>query len=87
MDAGSNLSLTIVRDTTLKGAQTSGGKSPSIWDTQPVTLQSEQASNSYDAKQQNVSAGGSFTFSSKTGSANVSISQDKLSRDPVPNSV
>lgn len=77
LDAGSNLSLTSGRDTTLKGAQASGGKI-TVDVGRNLTLQSEQASNSYDAKQQNVSAGGSFTFGSTTGSANVSVSQDKL---------
>ncbi|AOF00686.1 hypothetical protein SMQE08_19270 [Serratia marcescens] len=43
-----------------------------------LTLQSEQDSDRYDAKQQNASAGGSFTFGSMTGSANVSASKDKL---------
>ena len=43
-----------------------------------LTLQSEQDSDRYDAKQQNASVGGSFTFGSMTGSANVSASKDKL---------
>ncbi|MDV5707763.1 cytidine deaminase-like fold-containing protein, partial [Serratia marcescens] len=43
-----------------------------------LTLQSQQDSDRYDAKQQNASAGGSFTFGSMTGSANVSASKDKL---------
>ncbi|MBD8109441.1 hypothetical protein IFT93_24140, partial [Erwinia persicina] len=41
-----------------------------------LTLASERDSDRYDAKQQNVSAGGSFTFGSMTGSA--SASRDRL---------
>lgn len=77
LDAGSHLSLTSGRDTTLKGAQASGEK-VTVDVGRDLTLQSEQDSDRYDAKQQNVSAGGSFTFGSMTGSANVSASQDKL---------
>ncbi len=77
LDAGSHLSLTSGRDTTLKGAQASGEK-VTVDVGRDLTLQSEQDSDHYDAKQQNVSAGGSFTFGSMTGSANVSASQDKL---------
>ncbi len=43
-----------------------------------LTLQSEQDSERYDAKQQNVSAGGSFTLGSMTGSGYISANQDKL---------
>uniref|UniRef100_A8GJ82 Filamentous haemagglutinin family outer membrane protein n=1 Tax=Serratia proteamaculans (strain 568) TaxID=399741 RepID=A8GJ82_SERP5 len=77
LDAGSTLKVTSGRDTTLKGAQASGEK-VTVDVGRDLTLQSEQDSDRYDAKQQNVSAGGSFTFGSMTGSANVSASQDKL---------
>ncbi|BEO60055.1 hypothetical protein SMQE30_04780 [Serratia marcescens] len=77
LDAGSHLSLTSGRDTTLTGAQASGEK-VTVDVGRNLTLQSEQDSDRYDAKQQNVSAGGSFTFGSMTGSANVSASKDKL---------
>ncbi|CAI1016402.1 hemagglutinin repeat-containing protein [Serratia liquefaciens] len=77
LDAGSHLSLTSGRDTTLKGAQASGEK-VTVDVGRDLALQSEQDRDRYDAKQQNVSAGGSFTFGSMTGSANVSASQDKL---------
>ncbi len=43
-----------------------------------LTLTSEQDSDRYDSKQQNASAGGSFTFGSMTGSASVNLSQDKM---------
>ncbi len=77
LDAGSHLSLTSGRDTKLKGAQASGEK-VTVDVGRNLTLQSEQDSDRYDAKQQNASAGGSFTFGSMTGSANVSASKDKL---------
>ena len=77
LDAGSHLSLTSGRDTKLKGAQASGEK-VTVDVGRDLTLQSEQDSDRYDAKQQNASAGGSFTFGSMTGSANVSASKDKL---------
>ncbi|BEO61579.1 hemagglutinin-like protein [Serratia marcescens] len=77
LDAGSRLSLTSGRDTTLTGAQASGEK-VTVDVGRDLTLQSEQDSDRYDAKQQNAGAGGSFTFGSMTGSANVSASKDKL---------
>lgn len=77
LDAGNNLSLSGGRDTTLKGAQASGEK-VTVDAGRNLTLESERDSYRYDAKQQNASAGGSFTFGSMTGSANVSVSQDKL---------
>ncbi len=77
LDAGSNLSLTSGRDTTLTGAQASGEK-VTVDVGRDLTLQSEQDSERYDAKQQNVSAGGSFTLGSMTGSGYISANQDKL---------
>ncbi|MBK0003574.1 hemagglutinin repeat-containing protein [Erwinia sp. S38] len=77
LDAGGGISLTSGRDTTLKGAQVSGEKITADVG-RDLTLQSEQDSDRYDAKQQNVSAGGSFTFGSMTGSGYVSASRDKL---------
>ncbi|WP_455818868.1 hemagglutinin repeat-containing protein [Pseudomonas cerasi] len=46
-----------------------------------LTLASQQDSDSYDAKQQNVSAGGSFTFGSMTGSVNINANRDKMNSD------
>ncbi|MFI8055883.1 VENN motif pre-toxin domain-containing protein [Serratia marcescens] len=74
---GSNLKVTSGRDTRLTGAQASGEK-VTVDVGRDLTLQSQQDSDRYDAKQQNASAGGSFTFGSMTGSANVSASKDKL---------
>ena len=77
LDIGSNLKVTSGRDTRLTGAQASGEK-VTVDVGRDLTLQSQQDSDRYDAKQQNASAGGSFTFGSMTGSANVSASKDKL---------
>ncbi|KEY57332.1 hemagglutinin repeat-containing protein [Serratia sp. DD3] len=77
LNAGNNLSITSGRDTTLTGAQVSGDKV--IMDVgRNLTLTSEQDSDNYDAKQQNASAGASFTFGSMTGSASVNLSRDKM---------
>ncbi len=46
-----------------------------------LTLTSEQDSDRYDSKQQNASAGGSFTFGSMSGSASVNYSRDKMTSD------
>ena len=77
LDAGNRLSLTSGRDTTLTGAQ-AGGESVKVDAGRNLTLTSEQDSDRYDSKQQSASAGGSFTFGSMTGSANVNVSRDKM---------
>ncbi|MEN4776214.1 hemagglutinin repeat-containing protein [Pantoea agglomerans] len=77
LDAGNRLSLTSGRDTTLTGAQ-ANGESVKVDAGRNLTLTSEQDSDRYDSKQQSASAGGSFTFGSMTGSANVNVSRDKL---------
>ncbi|EGL6937548.1 VENN motif pre-toxin domain-containing protein, partial [Escherichia coli] len=71
--------LTIIsgRDTTLTGAQ-AGGETVKVDAGRHLTLTSEQDSDHYDSKQQNASAGGSFTFGSMSGSASVSLSRDKM---------
>ncbi len=65
------------RDITLTGAQASG-ESVKVDAGRNLTLTSEQDSDRYDSKQQSASAGGSFTFGSMTGSANVNVSRDKM---------
>ncbi|MEN5018814.1 hemagglutinin repeat-containing protein, partial [Erwinia sp. Eh17-17] len=80
LDAGSAVSLTSGRDTTLKGAQVSGETIKADVG-RNLSLASEQDSDSYDAKQQNTSAGGSFTFGSMTGSVNVNASRDRMNSD------
>ena len=61
----------------LIGAQVRG-ESVKVGTGRNLTLTSEQDSDRYDSKQQNASAGGSFTFGSMTGSASVNLSQDKM---------
>ncbi|WP_336756989.1 hemagglutinin repeat-containing protein [Pantoea sp. USHLN298] len=77
LDAGNRLSLTSGRDTTLRGAQASG-ESVKVDAGRNLTLASEQDSDRYDSRQQIASAGGSVTFGSMTGSANVNVSRDKM---------
>ncbi|HFF5806954.1 VENN motif pre-toxin domain-containing protein, partial [Escherichia coli] len=55
-----------------------GGETVKVDAGRHLTLTSEQDSDRYDSKQQNASAGGSFTFGSMSGSASVSLSRDKM---------
>ncbi|MCG2596946.1 MAG: hemagglutinin repeat-containing protein [Achromobacter sp.] len=80
LDAGGSVILGSGRDTLLKGAQV-GGEHIGVDVGRDLTLQSEQDSDHYSSRQRDISAGGSFTFGSMTGSANVSASQDKLRSD------
>jgi hypothetical protein len=65
------------RDTALQGAQVSGERI--VADVgRDLTVQSLQDSDRFDAKQQSLSAGGSFTFGTMTGSGYFSASQNKL---------
>ncbi|WP_432368729.1 hemagglutinin repeat-containing protein [Pantoea allii] len=77
LDAGGGINLISGRDTTLKGAQVNGETIKADVG-RNLTLASEQDSDRYDSKQQSTSAGGSFTFGSMTGSANVNVSKDKI---------
>ncbi len=77
VDAGKHLTIISGRDTTLTGAQASG-ETVKVDAGRHLTLTSEQDSDRYDSKQQNASAGGSFTFGSMSGSASVSLSRDKM---------
>ncbi|WP_374979210.1 hemagglutinin repeat-containing protein [Pseudomonas solani] len=77
LDAGNQVKLSSGRDATLQGAQVSGERIVADIG-RDLILQSQQDSDRFDAKQQNVSAGGSFTFGSMTGSGYVSVSQSKL---------
>ncbi|WP_230492803.1 hemagglutinin repeat-containing protein, partial [Martelella alba] len=80
LDAGNRLTLTSGRDTTLKGAQASGDRITADIG-RHLTLQSERNSDHYEAKQQNMSAGGSFTFGTMSGSASVNVSRDTIKSD------
>ncbi|WP_252098398.1 hemagglutinin repeat-containing protein [Escherichia coli] len=77
VDAGNRLTIISGRDTTLTGAQ-AGGETVKVDAGRHLTLTSEQDSDRYDSKQQNASAGGSFTFGSMSGSASVNLSRDKM---------
>ncbi|MBD2812581.1 hemagglutinin repeat-containing protein, partial [Xenorhabdus sp. Vera] len=77
IDAGNQVSLKAGQDTTLKGAQVSGEKVTADVG-RNLHLQSEQDKDNYDSKQQNVSAGASFTYGSMSGSASVNASRDKI---------
>ncbi|WP_458250333.1 hemagglutinin repeat-containing protein [Escherichia albertii] len=77
VDAGKQLTIISGRDTTLTGAQ-AGGETVKVDAGHHLTLTSEQDSDRYDSKQQNASAGGSFTFGSMSGSASVNLSRDKM---------
>ncbi|WP_159565440.1 hemagglutinin repeat-containing protein [Budvicia diplopodorum] len=77
LNAGDNVSIISGRDTTLTGAVVSG-ESITADVGRNLTMTSEQDSDRYDAKQQNASVGGSFTFGSMTGSLSVNVSQDKM---------
>ncbi|WP_435526300.1 hemagglutinin repeat-containing protein [Escherichia coli] len=77
VDVGKQLTIISGRDTTLTGAQ-AGGETVKVDAGRHLTLTSEQDSDRYDSKQQNASAGGSFTFGSMSGSASVNLSRDKM---------
>ncbi|EMM6516278.1 hemagglutinin repeat-containing protein [Enterobacter ludwigii] len=77
VDAGNNLTITSGRDANLIGAQVSG-ESVTADIGRDLTLRSEQDSDSYHSKQQNVSASGTFNIGSMSGSASVNASRDKM---------
>ncbi|MEQ2018204.1 hemagglutinin repeat-containing protein, partial [Photorhabdus bodei] len=78
LDAGQTVTLNAGRDATLKGAQVSGEQITADVK-RHLTLSSEQDSNRYDMKQQNVSAGISATVGPGSGgSFNLSASRDKI---------
>jgi len=80
LNAGETLSIVSGRDATLAGAQASG-KTVVADIGRNLTLASGQDTDSYDSKQQNISAGGSFSIGSMSGSASVSYSRDKMTSD------
>ncbi|MDE9566053.1 hemagglutinin repeat-containing protein [Xenorhabdus bovienii] len=77
IDAGHQVKLQSGQDTTLKGAQVSG-ESVTANIGRNLHLQSEQDKDSYDSKQENISAGASFTYGSMSGSASVNAGRDKM---------
>ncbi|WP_226101917.1 hemagglutinin repeat-containing protein [Dickeya oryzae] len=77
VDAGQRVGLTSGGDTRLIGAQVSGDRI--VADVGgDLLLASQQDNNRYDSRQTSVSAGGSFTFGTFTGSGYLSASQDKM---------
>ena len=76
LDAGHKLTLNSGQDTTLKGAQVSG-EQVTVKVGRDLTLQSEQDSDRYDAKQQEISVGGGYTLGG-TPNINISASKDKI---------
>ncbi|EPO1787107.1 hemagglutinin repeat-containing protein [Cronobacter turicensis] len=77
LDSGGKVSLHSGQDASLIGAQVSGSQVTADIG-RNLTITSLQDSNHYDSKQSSVSAGGSFTFGSMTGSGYVNFSQDKM---------
>ncbi|WP_434461605.1 hemagglutinin repeat-containing protein [Serratia plymuthica] len=77
VDSGGTLSMHSGRDTTLAGAQASG-ETVKVDAGRNLTLQSQQDSDNYDAKQTSVSGGVSVAIIGGGGSANLSMSRDKL---------
>ncbi|NWA41857.1 hemagglutinin repeat-containing protein [Pseudomonas reactans] len=75
LNAGNNLNIVSGRDTTLTGAQLTGDK-VTMDVGRNLTLTSEQDSDNYDSKQQNVSGGVSGGLGSFSASAN--LSRDKM---------
>ncbi|BBW24134.1 TPA: hemagglutinin repeat-containing protein [Enterobacter kobei] len=80
VNAGDTLTIVSGRDTNLTGAQVSG-ESVLADIGRNLTITSEQDTDRYDSKQQNASAGGSFTFGTMSGSASVNYSRDSMNSD------
>ncbi|CAI1978576.1 Filamentous hemagglutinin [Serratia fonticola] len=77
VDSGGTLSMHSGRDTTLAGAQASG-ETVKVDAGRNLSLQSQQDSDNYDAKQTSISGGVSVAVIGSGGSANLSMSRDKL---------
>ncbi|HAU5637871.1 hemagglutinin repeat-containing protein [Citrobacter amalonaticus] len=77
VNAGNNLPINSGRDANLIGAQVSS-ESVTADIGRDLTIRSEQDSDSYYSKQQNVNARASFSFGSMSGSASVNASRDKM---------
>ncbi|ELY3761924.1 hemagglutinin repeat-containing protein, partial [Cronobacter universalis] len=77
LDSGGKVSLHSGQDASLTGAQVNGNQVTADIG-RNLTITSLQDSNHYDSKQSSVSAGGSFTFGTMTGSGYVNFSQEKM---------
>ena len=77
VDAGNNLTIISGRDANLTGAQVSGERVTADIG-RDLTIRSEQDTDSYHSRQQNISAGASFSFGSMSGSASINASRDRM---------
>ncbi|WP_320727831.1 hemagglutinin repeat-containing protein [Enterobacter sp. 118C5] len=80
VNAGDTLTIVSGRDANLTGAQVSG-ESVLADIGRNLTITSEQDTDHYDSSQKNISAGGSFSFGTMTGSGGISYSRDKMESD------
>ncbi|MCP1116191.1 hemagglutinin repeat-containing protein [Enterobacter bugandensis] len=80
VNAGDTFTIISGRDANLTGAQVSG-ESVLADIGRNLTITSEQDTDHYDSSQKNVSAGGSFSFGTMTGSGGISYSRDKMESD------
>ncbi|QHM73277.1 16S rRNA endonuclease CdiA [Mixta intestinalis] len=80
LTAGNNVTLASGRDTQLTGAQVSGG-SVKVNAGRDLLLRSEQDRESYESKQQSVSAGGSVAVLGGSGSGGISMSREKMNSE------
>ncbi|WP_312630133.1 hemagglutinin repeat-containing protein, partial [Scandinavium sp.] len=77
IDSGKTVTIKSGNDTVLDGAQVNGNKI--VADVgHDLLMRSQQDNNDYDSKQTSVAGGGSFTFGSMSGSAYMSVNQDKM---------
>ncbi len=77
IDSGKTVTIKSGNDTVLDGALVNGNKI--VADVgHDLLMRSQQDNNDYDSKQTSVAGGGSFTFGSMSGSAYMSVSQDRM---------
>ncbi|MRS17322.1 filamentous hemagglutinin N-terminal domain-containing protein [Enterobacteriaceae bacterium RIT691] len=77
IDSGKTVTIRSGNDTVLEGALVSGNKIVADIG-HDLLMSSQQDNNDYDSKQTSVAGGGSFTFGSMSGSAYMSVNQDKM---------
>ncbi|MGU3525354.1 hemagglutinin repeat-containing protein [Enterobacteriaceae bacterium C23F] len=77
IDSGKTVTIKSGNDTVLDGALVNGNKI--VADVgHDLLMRSQQDNNDYDSKQTSVAGGASFTFGSMSGSAYMSVNQDKM---------
>ncbi|WP_211286028.1 hemagglutinin repeat-containing protein [Xenorhabdus innexi] len=77
VNAGNAVNLHSDRDANLTGAQITG-ETVKADVGRNLSMQSQQDSDRYDAKQVNASASGSFTYGTMSGSGSVNVSREKM---------